>query len=230
MIKFLLSNFNYYFIYKTIFFTKASQGESRFSSAKLGHGKNFGYTRTPKKIKLLDGEIIEHVVCGEDFTICLTENGELYSFGKNYNGCLGIGENWKESDNYLDEEGDAYIPLKIPFFTKNNLKVAKVACGDSHVIALTESNQVLTWGCGEHGRLGHGDEDDRLEPTEIIFAFKHTFKDVFAGPDCSFIGTMEGRILAFGNNEFNKLCLNINQIGFKTMNSQKNIQVPKIFN
>ena len=67
--------------------------------------------------------------------------------------------------------------------------------------------------------LGHGDEDDRCEPTEIKFKFPYVFKDVFAGPDNSFLLTQDGRVLAFGNNEFNKLCLNSSRIGFTNASS-----------
>lgn len=73
--------------------------------------------------------------------------------------------------------------------------------------------------------IGHGDEDDRYEPTELKFDYNYVFKDVFAGSDCSFLLTREGRILAFGNNEYNKLCLNHNSIGFKNENHKKLIQV-----
>ena len=77
---------------------------------------------------------------------------------------------------------------------------------------------------GEYGRLGQGDEDDRTVPTEIKFKFKYAFKNVFAGSDCSFLLTKEGRVLAFGNNEHNKLALN-SMIGFKNANNEKNLNV-----
>jgi alpha-tubulin suppressor-like RCC1 family protein len=122
----------------------------------------------------------------------------------------------------LDENQSIYTPIKIPYFEKHSLKIVKVSCGELHSIALTESNQIFTWGYGEHGRLGHGDEEERYEPTELKFRFKYVFKDVFAGSDCSFLLTKDGRVLAFGNNEFNKLCLNEITIGFKS--DLKNIQ------
>lgn len=33
--------------------------------------------------------------------------------------------------------------------------MSQVACGDSHVVCLTEDNEIYTWGCGEFGRLGN---------------------------------------------------------------------------
>ena len=32
-----------------------------------------------------------------------------------------------------------------------------VCCGDYHSILLSTSGEVFSWGCGEHGQLGHGD-------------------------------------------------------------------------
>lgn len=141
-------------------------------------------------------------------------------------GSLGLGQ--LVNEELLDNDRSVYIPTQVPFFKANNLKVIKISCGELHSIALTDTNQVFTWGCGEYGRLGCGDEDERFEPTELKFKIKYIFKDVYAGHDCTFLLTKEGRVLAFGNNEYNKLCLNENSIGFK--NKCKNIQAaPSIY-
>lgn len=203
---------------KELFTWASAQGETKFSSAKLGHDK--AYSRSPKQVEALSGISIEQVSCGDDFTLCLATSGELYTFGTDYMGCLGLGGDTK----VLDENQSIYIPVRIPFFERNSLKVVKISCGELHSIALTESNQVFTWGCGEYGRLGHNDEDEREEPTELKFKLKYAFKDVFAGSDCSFLLTKDGAVLAFGNNEHNKLCLNeAAATGFR--NKCKKIQV-----
>lgn len=110
-------------------------------------------------------------------TICLSEDGDLYICGTNVNGCLGVGVNRQSFDlgnenSESDSESSSAnnnnsdlvtisIPIKMPFFDQNGFKVKEIACGDLHCIALTTCNRVFTWGCGEFGRLGHGDEDDR---------------------------------------------------------------------
>ena len=40
----------------------------------------------------------------------------------------------------------------------------QVACGDEHSASLTEHGEVHTWGSGDDGRLGHGDEDEEYVP------------------------------------------------------------------
>ena len=126
---------------------KASQGETRFSCSKLGHGKEF-FSRTPKQVKALDGIAITQVSCGDDFTCCVSDSGDVFTFGTDYSGCLGLGDNNKP-EGVLDSDNSVYLPTMLPFFRENSLRVCRISCGDSHVIALTESNQVFTWGCGE---------------------------------------------------------------------------------
>jgi alpha-tubulin suppressor-like RCC1 family protein len=58
----------------------------------------------------------------------------------------------------------------------------------------------------------------------LTFKLRYTFKDVYAGSDCSFLLTTEGKVLAFGNNEYNKLCLNEGAIGFRN-DDRKSLQV-----
>jgi alpha-tubulin suppressor-like RCC1 family protein len=42
--------------------------------------------------------------------------------------------------------------------------VEQIACGSQHTIALCEDGQVYSWGCGKHGRVGHGGVADYAEP------------------------------------------------------------------
>lgn len=202
----------------------ASHVGSNSSPAKLGHG-NFN-TKIPKNVEAFAGISIENIACGEEMTCCVSDEGDLYVFGTNINGCLGLGQTSR--DEWNDSQGDPYTvayPTKVKYFEENNLKIKSVACGDSHCVALTHTNQIFTWGSGEYGRLGHNDEEDRWLPSELKFRIKYKFKSVHAGSDYSFLLTQEGSVLAFGNNEFNKLCLNENPVGFKNADNQKRIQV-----
>lgn len=163
----------------------------------LGHGNKSMY-RTPKKVEFFNGIPIKKVVCGEDFTVFLTENGEVYTCGSDYSGCIGCGGTL--GDNVL-------TPYKIEALVGKN--VVKIACGDSHVIAVTDKHEVYAWGCGECGRLGLGHEDDCDIPQ--LVNLPHTYSsivDVSCGRDNSFLLTSQGNLLAFGSNENNKMALN----------------------
>jgi len=134
---------------------QASGGDSRSSCAKIGHGKQFGNTRTPKRVEAFYGISIEQVACGEEMTCCLTDEGDVYVFGMNYLGCMGLGLDEELYATLVEDTDCVYKPIKIPYFHVNKIRVKKIACGDSHCIALSENNQIFTWGCGEFGRLGN---------------------------------------------------------------------------
>lgn len=47
-------------------------------------------------------------------------------------------------------------------------RIRDIACGSSHSAALTSSGELYTWGLGEYGRLGHGDNTTQLKPKMVI--------------------------------------------------------------
>lgn len=76
----------------------------------LGTGPEVKASKTPIKIpKTLFGRnefqpncTVESVVCGVSHIVAVTNLGDLYSWGKNRKGCLGLGT-----------EKDQYFPLKV---------------------------------------------------------------------------------------------------------------------
>ena len=42
-----------------------------------------------------------------------------------------------------------------------------IACGSSHSAAIISNGDVYTWGLGEYGRLGHGDNTTQLRPKQV---------------------------------------------------------------
>ncbi len=44
----------------------------------------------------------------------------------------------------------------VEFFERNNIKVAKIAAGVYHTVALTAEGDVYSWGRGLYGVLGNG--------------------------------------------------------------------------
>ncbi|XP_059431591.1 ultraviolet-B receptor UVR8-like [Corylus avellana] len=110
----------------------------------------------------------EEVACGGYHTCVLTRSGELYTWGSNENGCLGIGS----MDVF-------HLPERVqgPFLKS---PVSKVSCGWKHTAAISECN-IFTWGWGgshgtfsedglsSGGQLGHGSDVDYIKPTMIPF-------------------------------------------------------------
>ncbi|XP_066463760.1 serine/threonine-protein kinase Nek9 isoform X2 [Eleutherodactylus coqui] len=171
------------------------QGGSKLHG-QLGHGDRASY-RQPKHVEKLQGKSVQQVSCGGDFTVCVTDEGQLYSFGSDYYGCLGV-------DQSLGSE--VLEPILVDFFL--NEPIEQVSCGDSHVMVLTRSKCVYSWGCGEYGRLGLDSEDDVSTPQKVEVQRGLCIVSVSCGSDGSFLLTQSGKVLACGLNEHNKLGLN----------------------
>lgn len=171
------------------------QGGSKLHG-QLGHGDRASY-RQPKHVEKLQGKSVKQVSCGGDFTVCITDEGQVYSFGSDYYGCLGVGQ---------AKGSEVLEPILVDFFL--NEPVEQVSCGDSHVMVLTRSKSVYSWGCGEYGRLGLDSEDDVYSPQKVEVQRGLCIVNVSCGSDGSFLLTQSGKVLACGSNEHNKLGLN----------------------
>ncbi|XP_076017833.1 serine/threonine-protein kinase Nek9 [Genypterus blacodes] len=161
----------------------------------LGHGDQSSY-RQPKRVDRLQGKAIRQVACGSDFTACVTDEDQMYMFGSDYYGCIGV-------EGMLGVE--VLEPVLLEFFEER--PVRQVSCGDNHVVVLTQSGDIFSWGCGENGRLGLECEDDFSSPMQVELPKGATISSVSCGSDGTFFLTDTGKVLACGNNELNKLGL-----------------------
>ncbi|XP_010272767.1 PREDICTED: ultraviolet-B receptor UVR8 isoform X2 [Nelumbo nucifera] len=110
----------------------------------------------------------EEIACGGYHTCVITNGGELYTWGSNENGCLGIG---------CTEVIHSPERVEGPFM---KLPVCKVSCGWKHTAVISGDN-IFTWGWGgshgtfsedghsSGGQLGHGSDIDHFEPTMVNF-------------------------------------------------------------
>ncbi|XP_061599731.1 serine/threonine-protein kinase Nek9 [Cololabis saira] len=169
----------------------------------LGQGDQASY-RQPKRVEKLQGKAIRQVACGSDFTACITEEDQVYMFGSDYYGCIGV-------ESALGME--ILEPVLLEFFEER--PVRQVSCGDNHVVVLCQSGDIYSWGCGEYGRLGLECEDDFNSPMQVEIPKGATISSVSCGSDGTFFLTEMGKVLACGNNEFNKLGLNQGISGIK---------------
>ena len=102
-------------------------------------------------------ENIAMVAAGGQHTGIVTESGDLLMCGAGDNGRLGLGD-----------ENDRNKPTLVMRALFDGDAVLMVACGDYHTAALTVGGVVYTFGRGDKGRLGHGnDEEDRLAPRRV---------------------------------------------------------------
>ncbi|GHJ85544.1 hypothetical protein NliqN6_1946 [Naganishia liquefaciens] len=113
-----------------------------------------------------DGTKIVQVSCGLNFTLYLADNGWLYASGSHEKGQLGNG---KTSERIVSTGKTAFGYDDKPILIKpfSDRKIVMIASGQQHSLALNEDGYVWAWGFAGYGRLGLGDQKDRLVPTLV---------------------------------------------------------------
>jgi alpha-tubulin suppressor-like RCC1 family protein len=56
-----------------------------------------------------------------------------------------------------------------------------VSCGHSHVLALTPSGELHSWGSGTYGQLGHGDDAHQVGPHRVGDTSQQRYTAIAAG-------------------------------------------------
>ncbi|KAG6969152.1 hypothetical protein JG688_00005453 [Phytophthora aleatoria] len=89
--------------------------------------------------------VISAVDVGTNHTFAVTDKGEMMAFGATY--------------NTSDHSSLARSIAK--------LRVTQITCGAMHAGLVTSDGQAYTWGSGDGGRLGHGDNISYVNPTLV---------------------------------------------------------------
>ena len=157
-----------------------------------GHGDTEGHQYTPKLLERLAGKrIIQLSACGFH-TGCLTESGELYTWGEGKFGRLGHGA-----------ERNYHAPRLVE--TLIGKKPRQLSCGGFHTAVVTEDGHLYTFGGGEHGQLGHNDRVNKVKPT-LVQALEGVFvSQITCGWSHSVALTSTGRVYTWGNGDHGKL-------------------------
>ncbi|XP_063584593.1 secretion-regulating guanine nucleotide exchange factor isoform X3 [Pongo abelii] len=162
----------------------------------LGHTEEIPYF-TP--CKSLFGCPIQQVACGWDFTIMLTENGQVLSCGSNSFGQLGVPHGPRR----------CVVPQAIELHKE---KVVCIAAGLRHALAATASGIVFQWGtglasCGR--RLCPGQTLPLFftakEPSRVTGLENSKAMCVLAGSDHSASLTDAGEVYVWGSNKHGQL-------------------------
>ncbi|XP_067090661.1 RCC1 domain-containing protein 1-like [Osmerus mordax] len=102
-----------------------------------------------------------------------------------------------------------YISSKPPFYhsLSPQLRARSLVVGTEHVILLTASGAVYTWGYGSHGQLGHGELSAEEEPRAVEALWGLPMSSVAAGGWHSAGISVGGDLYVWGWNESGQLGL-----------------------
>lgn len=124
---------------------------------------------TPVLLKALEKKRIRSLAAGKSHACAVTDKGQLYVWGSGEDFQLGLGKSMKQSLT-------PYLVTSL--FSKG--KIAMVACGAKHTLALTELGQLYAWGSGEFGQLGTGTASE-FYPAEVSSMVGFQCKHISAG-------------------------------------------------
>lgn len=167
-------------------------GDNRYGQT-AGKDKDGAYIRYSDKVTKVEFPVgtasIIRVAAGDEFSVALDAEGNVWTWGYNANGRLGMGT----SDSNLHNEP-----------TKVLTNIIKVEAGLSEVIALDKNGYVWTWGRNNGGSLGIiGTNADQYSPVRINNIAGVI--DIAAGEYHAMILTTDGSVYTTGRNTSGQL-------------------------
>ena len=165
--------------------------------ARLGTGSEEDHS-TPNQILIPDSSVdICQVSAGYWHACCVTSDGDIYAWGYNKShGVLGLSRD--TASLVLPFEA---IPVKIPPPIDGRIRFKQVACGFNYSYAVDVDGSCWSWGSGAHGVLGHGNSDDRFQPTRVKVPGDTTVSFVSCGYSHAAVITDAGMLMMVGYGE-----------------------------
>ena len=133
----------------------------------------------------------EAISCGRYHSIILDNNQDIWVFGSNNSGQLGLGDRINRN-----------IPCKVNL----NIKVKQISCGAFHSLILDNNDNVWSFGYNACGQLGLNHLDNKLVATQILNLPK--IKNIYTGHSHNILQDYNNNIWAFGQNKYGQLGLN----------------------
>lgn len=123
-------------------------------SGQLGNGHQ-GKPEQETKYYQLPVPGVKQVAAGLNHTLALDEEGQVWAWGKNDVGQLGVGR-----------ETDATTSAMAVIFAQK-VTIKQIAASQNHSLALDDHGHVWAWGLNLSGQLGLGNHEDQAKPMQI---------------------------------------------------------------
>lgn len=140
---------------------------------------------------------------GDQFTVALRNDGTLWSWGNNFSGQLGLGDNTDRS-----------APVQVG----SDTSWTDCAVGNDHTIALKSNGTLWAWGNNYYGQLGIGNEGNELglfndKNIPVQVGTDSDWIRVEAGEDYSLALKSNGTLWVWGWNGVNQLGIGYSGFG-----------------
>eukprot|EP01103_Thecamoeba_quadrilineata_P021370 TRINITY_DN9800_c0_g1_i1.p1 TRINITY_DN9800_c0_g1~~TRINITY_DN9800_c0_g1_i1.p1 ORF type:complete len:1719 (+),score=283.19 TRINITY_DN9800_c0_g1_i1:81-5237(+) len=135
-------------------------------------------------VPLLSSFVIQQVACGYMHTIALSDVGNVFVWGSNLHGQLGLGPNVQNCPQ--------------PHGLSDPSEISQISCGSYHNAILTNNNQIFVWGANEYGELGVGLSKKVQHTPLLVRPFQDKTSGVSAGANRSVVLAQDGRVFIAG--------------------------------
>ena len=127
--------------------------------------------------------------CGFKHTITLSDDGTVHSFGRNYEGALGLGH---------------YNDVSLPTPISNLPKINMISCGMNFTVCVDDEGFIWSFGENNSGQLGTGNKTDFNVPQKLLSI--PPVLSVSCGYEHTLIITNDSNLWSCGANNFGQLC------------------------
>ncbi|XP_070786757.1 RCC1 and BTB domain-containing protein 1 isoform X2 [Enoplosus armatus] len=181
----------------------------------IGSGSTANQPYPRKVTGCLQGKTAVGITCGQTSSMALVDNGEVYGWGYNGNGQLGIGNNGNQltpcrlvalqglciqqvRQHVATLSRHTLVPMHHSLMTQV-FRVFQIVSGYSHCLALTDEGLLYAWGANTYGQLGTGNKSNHLSPVQIM-ADKERIVEVAAchSTHTSAAKTQSGQVYMWG--------------------------------
>ena len=157
------------------------------------HNKEYDlYAATKVNVQGDEGSTFPKLSTGANFTVALKANGEVWAWGQNNYGQLGLGDNSNRNEPTQTWINDAI----------------DVSAGDNFTLVLRKDGTVWSSGYNGHGELSQGDRTNRNEFTQVMLDednYLTGIKSIVAGYTSGYALTEDGHVYGWGYNYYSQM-------------------------
>lgn len=172
-----------------------------------GNGSNDNHCRWNEMVQF-QSQRIHQIRVGFRHALFLGKDGNLWGFGDNSNGQLGLkrqrdcvaeGKHTRDGSKHTRKSLNS-VPQSLGF----KIKMREIACGYQHNLAIDDHRRVYSWGNNLRGQCGYDDtlygRQRLVGPRMIIWFENDEIIKIGCGYEHSYCCTAEGKHYLFGSN------------------------------
>jgi RCC1 and BTB domain-containing protein len=193
----------------TVFLTESGKlyGMGRNNFYQIGL-PDLNSQKRPQIVESLQDLTFVDVACGYDHTIALTDDGKVYSMGRNTHFQLGNSKTTSQQPHVIQ--------------ALENFKIKSIACGSNFTMVLSSDGKVYGFGQNSNGQLGFRDLNNQFNP-RLLLSMNRPVNQIACGAAHSMF-LVDGMLYALGSDQYGQLGL-----GEQT-NGQDFLQVTIVMN